>query len=145
MVAVLGACSCSHCLCSTRPAWLRQLYSSQVARPFLHIPETDFFHLSFPWVLSLSTQVSWRFWLVSYSQGCTNLELGGNGTSVLTSTLGPPYLLMLEGQRWLSWSPGLQSDLLLCFFHSGSWTPLSHGHCIPGCPEPSHPQEVLYY
>lgn len=80
------------------------LYSSQAARPFFHIPETYFFHLSFPWVSSLSMQVSWCFWLVSCSQVCTNLKLVENGTSVLTSALGPPYLLMLEGQSWLSWS-----------------------------------------
>lgn len=51
-----------------------------------------------------------------------------------------------RGQSWLPWSSGLQSYLLLCFFHVRSQTPWSlHGHCIQGGPQSTHSQAVFLY
>lgn len=68
---------------------------------------------------------------------------------MLTNSLRPPYLTTLlsmgylqvgpwSGQSWLSWSSEWQSYLVPFFFHTRSWTSLSHDHCIPDCSQPSH-------
>ena len=56
-----------------------------------------------------------------------------------------PYLLnFFQADPWtdhslLFWSPRLLSCYLSCSHLSGSWAPLSLGHCSWGCPWPSHP------